>query len=65
LSPGVRPGQSPAPHHENATFFMLASNADVEGAVQSMRELEDRFNHKHRYPWVFLNDQPFSDEFKS
>lgn len=25
---------------------------------------EDRFNKKFQYPYVFLNEQPFSDEFK-
>jgi alpha 1,2-mannosyltransferase len=44
---------------------MLTGNLDIAGAVQSVRELEDRFNYKYNYPWVFLNDQPFSDEFKS
>lgn len=24
----------------------------------------DRFNHKFHYPYTFLNDEPFSDEFK-
>lgn len=27
-----------------------------------MRDIEDRFNHKFRYPWTFMNDQPFTDE---
>jgi hypothetical protein len=55
------------PLRENATFFMLTTNseADIRGAVQSVSELEHRFNHKYNYPWIFLNDQPFSDEFKS
>jgi alpha 1,2-mannosyltransferase len=43
---------------------MLARNWDVEGAVQSVREIEDRFNRNHNYPWVFLNEQPFTDDFK-
>jgi alpha 1,2-mannosyltransferase len=43
---------------------MLGRNSDVEGAVRSVRELEDRFNSKYHYPWVFLNDELFSDEFK-
>lgn len=43
---------------------MLARNVDVEGAVDAVRELEDRFNRNFNYPWVFLNDEPFSDEFK-
>ena len=30
-----------------------------------MARMEQRFNHKFRYPYVFLNNGPFSDEFKS
>ncbi|KAI0773076.1 glycosyltransferase family 15 protein [Trametes elegans] len=48
----------------NATMLMLARNSDVNDAVKSVRRLEDRFNKKFRYPWVFLNEEPFSDEFK-
>jgi alpha 1,2-mannosyltransferase len=43
---------------------MLARNSDVDSAVGSVREVEDRFNHKYGYPWVFLNEQQFSDDFK-
>jgi alpha 1,2-mannosyltransferase len=43
---------------------MLARNIDVGGAMNAVREMEDRFNHNFNYPWVFLNDEPFSDEFK-
>ena len=43
---------------------MLARNSDVDDAVRAVRELEDRFNHKYRYPWTFLNEEPFSDDFK-
>jgi Glycolipid 2-alpha-mannosyltransferase len=50
-------------HRANATLLMLARNSDVDGAVRSVREVEDRFNRKHRYPWVFLNEQSFSDDF--
>ncbi|THU89999.1 glycosyl transferase [Dendrothele bispora CBS 962.96] len=48
----------------NATFVMLARNNDVEGAIRSIRSLEDRFNAKHQYPYVLLNEVPFSDDFK-
>jgi alpha 1,2-mannosyltransferase len=51
-------------HRANATLLMLARNSDLDGAVQAVRELEDRFNRKHNYPWVFLNEEPFSDHFK-
>lgn len=48
----------------NATFVLLARNSDVEGVVQSMQSMEDRFNRKHNYPWVLLNEEPFTPEFK-
>ncbi|KAJ7896787.1 nucleotide-diphospho-sugar transferase [Mycena olivaceomarginata] len=48
----------------NATFVMLARNSDVNGAVQSIRSVEDRFNRDHNYPYVFLNEEPWTDEFK-
>ncbi|KAF9464716.1 glycosyltransferase family 15 protein [Collybia nuda] len=27
--------------------------------------MEDRFNKQFKYPWVLLNEEPFTDEFKS
>ncbi|KAL6452348.1 KTR2 Probable mannosyltransferase KTR2 [Candida maltosa Xu316] len=42
---------------------MLVRNGELKGALQSMRSLEDRFNRNYKYPWVFLNDEPFTDEF--
>ncbi|KAJ7159641.1 glycosyltransferase family 15 protein [Mycena filopes] len=48
----------------NATFVMLARNIDVDATVQSIREMEDRFNVKYHYPYVLLNDEVFTDEFK-
>ncbi|EPQ52981.1 glycosyl transferase, partial [Gloeophyllum trabeum ATCC 11539] len=48
----------------NATLLMLARNSDLEGAVKSVREVEDRFNRKFGYPWVFLNEEEFSEGFK-
>ncbi|KAJ7874645.1 glycosyltransferase family 15 protein [Mycena leptocephala] len=48
----------------NATFIMLARNSDLEGALSSVRALEDRFNHRFNYPYVFLNEEEFSVEFK-
>ena len=28
-----------------------------------MKQIEDRFNKNYHYPWVFLNDEPFTEEF--
>lgn len=29
-----------------------------------MKDLERTWNHKFNYPWTFLNDKPFTAEFK-
>ncbi|KAG5221290.1 glycosyltransferase family protein [Salix suchowensis] len=43
----------------------LARNSDLAGISSSMKQMEDRFNKKYQYPYVFLNEQEFSEEFKS
>ncbi|PCH34914.1 glycosyltransferase family 15 protein [Wolfiporia cocos MD-104 SS10] len=48
----------------NATLLMLARNSELEKAMQSVRELEEKFNKQFGYPWLFLNNVPFSAEFK-
>ena len=48
----------------NATFVTLARNSDVWDIAKSIRQVEDRFNRKFNYDWVFLNDKPFDDTFK-
>ena len=48
----------------NAVFLVLCRNEDVDGTVKSIRGLEDRFNHKYHYPWVFLNEVEFTEDFK-
>jgi alpha 1,2-mannosyltransferase len=50
---------------ENATFITLARNNDLPNLLESVRSVEDRFNHKFHYNWVFLNNEEFSEEFKS
>ncbi|KAL8805374.1 MAG: hypothetical protein Q9200_005454 [Gallowayella weberi] len=49
----------------NATFVTLARNSDLWEIVKSIRQVEDRFNRKFHYDWVFLNDKPFDDAFKN
>lgn len=51
------------PRRANATLVMLARNTEIEEVAYSMKQMEDRFNKKFNYPWVFLNDKPFSEEF--
>ncbi|KAH6618632.1 glycolipid 2-alpha-mannosyltransferase [Boeremia exigua] len=47
----------------NATLMMLARNSDVDGAVASVKSVQTQFNKHFGYPWVFLNNEPWSDDF--
>ncbi|KAF8910943.1 glycosyltransferase family 15 protein [Gymnopilus junonius] len=55
---------SPQGRRANAVIVMLARNGDLNGVISSMKQMEDRFNKKFGYPYVFLNEQPFEDNFK-
>ncbi|TKY87224.1 hypothetical protein EX895_003901 [Sporisorium graminicola] len=50
----------------NATFVVLCREGEIGGILESLQLLESTFNDRphHRYPYVFLNDKPFSDTFK-
>jgi hypothetical protein len=39
-------------------------NKELKEALRAMKNIEDRFNRHYRYPWTFLNDEPFTEEFK-
>ena len=47
-----------------AALISLVRNSELPGLIQSMRQLEFQWNRKYNYPWIFFNDEPFSDEFK-
>ncbi|TGZ81336.1 nucleotide-diphospho-sugar transferase, partial [Ascodesmis nigricans] len=48
----------------NATLLMLVRNSELSDALHSIRQIEDRFNRHYRYPWTFLNDEEFTEEFR-
>ena len=48
----------------NATFVTLARNSDIWDIADSIKQVEDRFNWRYNYDWVFLNDEEFDDDFK-
>lgn len=48
---------------ENATFYTLCQNEDLNEMVESVRSVEEKFNKDYHYDWVFLNDKEFTDEF--
>jgi mannosyltransferase len=48
---------------QNATILMLARNSDLKEATEALTSFESRFNHRYHYPVVFLNNEPWTDEF--
>ncbi|KAJ2636064.1 alpha-1,2-mannosyltransferase ktr1 [Coemansia sp. RSA 1286] len=54
----------PLQHPVRAAIVALVRNSDLFGLRLAMRQLEDRFNRNHQYPYIFLNDVPFTEEFK-
>jgi mannosyltransferase len=55
---------NPDSDRANATLLALVRNSEVDDMIQSMRDLEITWNYKFNYPWLFLNDVPFTEEFK-
>ncbi|CAG8552963.1 7035_t:CDS:2, partial [Diversispora eburnea] len=49
----------------NAVIVVLVRNSELHDLRSSMRQLEDRWNKKFNYPYVFLNDEEFTEEFKT
>lgn len=48
----------------NATIVALVRNAEAFKIAKSIRGFEKSFNKKFRYPYTFINDQPFTEKFK-
>lgn len=49
----------------NAALVMLVRNKELDGALKTVASVERKFNRWFRYPIVFLNDEPWTDEFKT
>ncbi|KAJ1950637.1 hypothetical protein EC988_004317, partial [Linderina pennispora] len=60
----LKPENARINHPVRAAFVILARNSELHDLRATVRQLEDQFNHRYRYPYVFLNDEPFTDEFK-
>jgi len=62
----VKEDKPAAPERKaNASIVSLARNGDIDGVVFSMKQMEDRFNKRYGYPYVFLNEEEFTEDFKS
>ncbi|KAI8985422.1 nucleotide-diphospho-sugar transferase [Pilobolus umbonatus] len=46
-----------------ACYVVLVRNSELDGIIYSINQLESTFNSKYNYPYVFLNDDEFTQEF--
>jgi alpha 1,2-mannosyltransferase len=49
----------------NAAFAILVRNREKDSLVSSIKQLESRFNSKYNYPYVLMNDEEFTEDFKT
>ncbi|ODV85624.1 glycosyltransferase family 15 protein [[Candida] arabinofermentans NRRL YB-2248] len=48
----------------NATLTVLVRNKELLKVISTIKQIESKFNNKYHYPYVFLNDEKFTDKFK-
>lgn len=48
----------------SATLFALVQDKDLNDMIRTIKQIESKFNNKYRYPYTFLNDEEFTDDFK-
>ncbi|PVF94295.1 glycosyltransferase family 15 protein [Serendipita vermifera] len=58
------PAHLPQVGLSNATFIMIIGDPNIKYVLETLVQLEDRFNHKYHYPYTFLSRKPFTEEFK-
>ena len=49
----------------NACIFILSRNSDLRSLLLTLDKFESQFNARFHYPYVLVNHEPFTDEFKS
>ena len=57
-----------SPNYDNdsdkAIFFSLVREEELDGMIQSITDLQNRFNNNFHYDWLFVSDKKFSTSFK-
>jgi mannosyltransferase len=52
-----------AQQRENGVLVMLVRNSDLDDALHTVLKIERHFNKWFGYPYVFLNNEPWTDKF--
>lgn len=50
---------------ENAVILILCRNSDLLNIKDTLKNFEEMFNKEFKYPYVILNDEDFTIEFKN
>ncbi|KAJ3120074.1 alpha 1,2-mannosyltransferase 2.4.1 [Nowakowskiella sp. JEL0407] len=50
---------------ESAVILILCQNSDLIPLLHTLRQFEDRFNRRYKYPYLLINDLPFTPHFQS
>ncbi|KAI7885378.1 nucleotide-diphospho-sugar transferase [Lichtheimia hyalospora FSU 10163] len=45
-------------------FYMVIESGDLQHIRNAIRSVEDRFNHRFRYPWILLSNQYLTASFR-
>lgn len=51
-------------YRQNATIVMLARNSELSDVIDSLNSIQEHFNQWYNYPFTFLNNEEFTQEFK-
>ncbi|CAG8625379.1 7747_t:CDS:2, partial [Paraglomus brasilianum] len=51
------------PERLKAAIVILVRNSELDQLLLTLKQFEDRWNRKYNYPYVYLNDVPFTEEF--
>ncbi|KAI7907068.1 glycolipid 2-alpha-mannosyltransferase-domain-containing protein [Cokeromyces recurvatus] len=56
--------QKPVIRKAKAAIVILTHNDERDRIVETIINFEDKFNKNFHYPYVFLNNEPFNEDFK-
>lgn len=50
---------------QSAVIFILCRNSELDSMVKTLLNFEDKINRKLKYPYLFLNNEDFTEAFKT
>ncbi|GAA5798862.1 hypothetical protein HPULCUR_004268 [Helicostylum pulchrum] len=57
--------KNPPTKRAKAAMVILVRNKEQDAIAETLVNFQDKFNRNFDYPYVFLNEEPFTEEFKS